>query len=105
MNIPAPIDNIFTIYSKSDCIYCKKVEILLNEYFGESSDENIHKNNCDLYLKDEKIKKSFMKFIENLANISPKTFPIVFYDGKFIGGFEDTKEYLKCKTLKFDEDF
>lgn len=105
MNIPAPVDNTFTIYSKSDCIYCKKVEILLKEYFEENGDKNIHKNNCDHYLKDEKMKKSFMKFIENLANIRPSTFPMVFYDGKFIGGFEDTKEYLKCKTLKFDEDF
>ena len=105
MNIPAPVDNIFTIYSKSDCIYCKKVEILLKEYFEGTGDENIHKNNCDDYLNDEKIKQNFMNFIEKFANIKPKTFPMVFYDGKFIGGFEDTKDYLKCKSLKFDEDF
>ena len=35
----------------------------------------------------------------------PKTFPIVFHDGKFVGGFNETAEYIKCNLMKFDVDF
>jgi glutaredoxin-related protein len=39
-----------------------------------------------------------------LISMEWKTFPIVFDNTQFIGGFSDTKHYLE-KTLKFNEDF
>ena len=108
MNIPEPVENMFTIYSKSYCIFCTKMELLLEDYVKRLDDSEIHeykKINCDKYLKTKDDKEEFKKFIERWANVIPNTFPMVFYDKKFIGGFEETKEYLKCKMMKFDEDF
>jgi glutaredoxin len=107
MNIPEPVENIFTIYSKSYCIYCTKMELLLEDYFEQLNDSEIceyKKINCDKYLNKDN-KEEFKKFMKHWANVIPNTFPMVFYDKKFIGGFEETKEYLKCKMMKFDEEF
>lgn len=101
MNIPEPSESIFTIYSKSNCIYCTKVELLLEDY----CDYDYNKINCDSFIIDKKDKEYFINFIEKMANVKPSTFPMVFYDKKFIGGFEEMQSYLKCKALKFDEDF
>lgn len=108
MNIPEPVENMFTLYSKYNCVYCTKVQLLLEDYFEQLDDTKIHqyrKINCDKYLEREDDKKEFKKMIENLVGFRPNTFPIVFYDKKFIGGFEETQEYLKCKMMKFDEEF
>jgi glutaredoxin-related protein len=40
----------------------------------------------------------------NLISMEWKTFPIVFDNGKFVGGFIDTKVYLE-NSLEFTEDF
>jgi glutaredoxin len=56
-------------------------------------------------LEKEDDKKEFKEFIKKMSNVNPTTFPIVFYDKKYIGGFEETREYLKCKMMKFDEEF
>ena len=108
MDIHEPSENMFTFYSKSNCIYCAKVEVLLDDYFEQLNDVEINKYkkiNCDKYLNDKIDKQCFINFIEKLANIKPNSFPMVFYDNKFIGGFEETQEYLKGKMLKFDDDF
>lgn len=108
MNIPEPVENMFTIYSKSYCIYCTKVELLLEDYFEQLDDSEIHeyrKINCDKYFEKEDDKKEFKKKIEIWAGFIPNTFPMVFYDKKFIGGFEEIQEYLKCKMMKFNEEF
>jgi glutaredoxin len=108
MNIPEPVENMFTIYSKSYCIYCTKLEVLLEDYFEQLNNSEIHeyrKINCDKYLEKEDDKKEFKEFIKKMSNVNPTTFPIVFYDKKFIGGFEEMQEYLKCKMMKFDEEF
>ena len=104
MNIPEPSENIFTIYSKSNCIYCTKVELLLEDY---SNDENVEykKINCDSYIETPKDKEYFIIFMEKMAKVRPSTFPMVFHDKKFIGGFKEMETYLKDKSLKFDEDF
>lgn len=106
MSILEPLRDIFTIYSKSGCSYCTKVELLLEDYI-ESGFEDVSyvKINCDKYLEDEDSKKKFKEFIKKIATVEVNTFPMVFYDGKFIGGFGETQEYLKCKMIRFDEDF
>lgn len=108
MNIPEPVENMFTIYSKTNCVYCTKVILLLEDYFEQldyfENNEYI-KINCDKYLEKEDDKKQFKKQMESLVGFRPNTFPMVFYDKKFIGGFEETQEYLKCKIMRFDEDF
>lgn len=74
----------YTIYTKKNCSYCEKVKILLNN-------EDILIIPCDEYL--EKDKEEFLLYIEEIAGIPYKTFPMVFLDGKFIGGFTETKKH------------
>jgi glutaredoxin len=95
---PEPTSNGFFVYSKTNCSYCDKVKQLF-----KSNQYSYSEVNCDDYLLDEKIKESFLSFIQLLTNREYRTFPIVFKDGVFIGGFTDTREYIDT-TLCFDQD-
>jgi glutaredoxin len=92
-----PLGSGFTIYSKSDCSFCTKVKKLLMEkeiFFLDVQ--------CDDYLKEDK--EGFILFMKKIANKDHRTFPMVFKDGKFIGGFSDTELYFD-KISCFDTDF
>ena len=94
MDFFAPLESGFTIYSKSGCSYCTKVKKLLLDkqiFFVDIS--------CDEYLIEDK--ESFLSFIKETANKDHKTFPIVFNDAKFIGGFTETQQYID-KLLYFN---
>ena len=95
MKIMEPFKTGFTIYSKSGCSYCTKVKNLLLEkeiFFVDIS--------CDEFLIEDK--EHFLLFIKERAKMDYKTFPMVFKDANFIGGFIDTQMYLN-KELSFDE--
>jgi glutaredoxin len=92
-----PFENIYTIYSKSGCPNCKKVKTLLEE----NNIEFIIVD-CDEYLINNK--PEFLNFITELTNKDWKTFPMVFDQSIFIGGFSDTKQYLE-KSLETLLDF
>ena len=100
MNILKPSENNFTIYSKSDCIYFTNIDELMQTNFCEYT-----KIICDDYVNDKFVRKEFSKFMKQFMEQSPKTFPIVFYNGKYVGGFQETEELLKYKTMRFDEEF
>lgn len=97
MEIPSPSKNQFTIYSKSGCPNCIKVKQLLKE-------KQIIFNiiNCDEFILENK--EFFLQFIQTLANKEYKTFPIVFDNEQFIGGFSETQDHVQ-KLLNFDETF
>ena len=95
MEIEEPFKTGFTVYSKSGCPNCTKVKKLLTEktvFFVEID--------CDDYIIEDKEK--FLLFIKERANKEYKTFPMVFNDGNFIGGFTETQDYFN-KLLSFDE--
>lgn len=88
----------FTIYSKSGCHNCSKIKKLLTEkhlFFLEVQ--------CDEYLIEDK--DNFLSFIENKIGKSYKTFPIIFYDGKFVGGYNEAVEHIEKILLSFEELF
>jgi glutaredoxin len=94
-NIHKPEETGFTIYSKSGCPNCTKIKKILLE----------NKNcfveiNCDEYLIENK--EFFLSFIKELINKECNTFPMIFNNGIFIGGFNETQEYLN-KQLCFDK--
>jgi len=95
---PSNEDNLFTIYSKSGCINCHNVKDFLNS-------NNIKYNviDCDEYLLETK--EEFLNFIELQAGKSYKTFPMVFYNKQFIGGFKDTTDYVNNIYNKSNLDF
>ena len=95
MEFLKPLKKGFTVYSKSGCPNCLVVKKMLNSYLYEI--------NCDEYILEDK--EGFLKFIETISETSYKTFPMVFYDGQFIGGATHTKEFIQNKLLSFTDNF
>ncbi len=89
MQIEEPSENSFTIYSKTNCRYCTVVKSLLNEHKLPYNEIN-----CDDYLAQDK--QGFLNFIKEKAKREHeyKTFPMVFCDGKFVGGFVETERLI-----------
>jgi glutaredoxin len=96
MEFEGPNVSGFTIYSKSGCQNCLKVKNLLKE-------KGFHFNiiDCDEYIIEDKEK--FLLFINKLTEKDVKVFPIIFNKGKYIGGYNETKEVIDKLTLSFDE--
>ena len=90
MNIPEPTMGI-TIYAKSSCGYCSRAKKLLPEAFVVD---------CDQYL--DKNKDTFLRTMDKLTSQSYRTFPMVFINKRFIGGYQDIKEYI---DFNLNEDF
>ncbi len=96
MDIFEPLETGFTIYSKSGCSHCTKVKNFLrdkNIFFSEVD--------CDEYLIEDK--EGFLSFIKERTNIEYRTFPMVFKDGNFIGGYAETHHHFD-KLLNFNND-
>lgn len=85
MNFPKPSESGYTIYTKLNCNYCVKTKNLL-------SDNNITIYECDDYLENNK--EEFLEFIKNLANKTHRTFPIIFKNSNYIGGYGDLLNLL-----------
>lgn len=97
MDFFIPCEKGFTVYSKSGCINCTKMKNILKEKNCEYTIIN-----CDEYLFESK--EPFLKFIEKIAQVKHHTFPMVFKDGVFIGGLDNTLSYMN-KVLSFDDNF
>lgn len=93
MNYEKPSEKDFTVYTKKGCPYCIKVKDLLEN-------EKVKFVECDPYIS--KNKENFLDFIESQAGGVYRTFPMVFFDGKFIGGYNETKTNYD-KFLAFKE--
>jgi glutaredoxin len=91
-----PKVNGYTVYSKTGCPNCLKIKKLLND-----SNAIVSIVDCDEYLIERK--EEFLKFIEEAAEKSVRMFPIVFFEGKYIGGYADT-EYHNSRLKAFSND-
>ena len=96
MEFEKPSDTGFTIYSKSGCPNCSNVKKLLK-------DKNLLFNvvDCDDYVIEDR--ENFLLFIKNLSEKEVKQFPIIFYESNFIGGYNETKEYINRLFLSFED--
>jgi glutaredoxin len=93
-----PLKTGFTIYSKSGCSNCTKVKQLLHDkgfFFLDVS--------CDEFLIEDK--EGFLSFIKERANKEHKIFPMVFKDGKFVGGFAETQSFIDKLLCFVNDDF
>jgi glutaredoxin len=88
MDYLKPMDGLYTIYTRSGCSYCKMVMELLKH-----EDPPVDEICCDEYIADSKPR--FFQFIKQISRQDHKTFPIVFLDGEFIGGYTETKSFLE----------
>ena len=81
---------MYVLYCVINCKYCDKAKKLLDEL------------NCDYVHYDVTSKKS--ETLDQLAEKTnnQRTFPVIFYDTHFIGGFTELKNKLDFEVL---EDF
>jgi glutaredoxin len=98
MEFELPAKNGYTIYSKSGCVNCLNIK-----NFFKAKNLIFNVIDCDEYLIESKI--DFLEFIKNLAQKDCKTFPMIFCDGRFVGGYNETKEHVDKNLLEFDENF
>lgn len=95
MNFPEPMTNGFTVYSKSGCHNCLKIKNILKE-------NNILfiEINCDEYLIEDRT--LFLSFIEKKIGKYYNTFPITFFNGKFIGDYIEVVKFIDESILSFE---
>lgn len=98
MDFTLPNQQGYTIYSKSGCPNCSKIKKLLDY---ENPKPVIV--DCDEYLLEDK--EGFLKFIETNAKKEWKTFPMVFYNGQFIGGYQEALKDYECRNTFIETDF
>jgi glutaredoxin len=95
MDFTEPKPNGFTVYSKSCCPNCKNVKALLKE------------KNIDFFLIDGdeyliEHRDQFLSFMKEKTGQEIKKFPMIFHDGKFIGGFNETLKYIDKEFVTFE---
>jgi len=93
IEITAPQSSGYTIYSKNNCPYSTKAKQLLTA---------AHIVECDVFLTAEK-KPEFLRQMDAFTGLQYRTFPMVFYDGEFVGGFTEAKVHFE-KQVCFAED-
>lgn len=88
MNLPQ--ENGYTIYSKQDCTFCIKAKKLLDD--DKHTYTTIY---CDDILLNKRIE--FLNFMAQYT--SQKTFPFIFYNETFIGGYQELLEHLTFQEM------
>ena len=91
MSFEEPLKSGFTVYSKSGCPNCRNVKNLLKK-----GNHDFHVIDCDDYLLFER--EEFLTFIEQKIGKEYKSFPMIFHNEAFIGGFAETETYLKSNV-------
>jgi glutaredoxin len=95
---PEPSRVGYTVYTKSGCPFCDKASTALQ---GVSFAKDVEWVNADPYLADPVSKEAFLRSIETFAGEKWRTFPMVFHEGRFVGGYTDLQTYL-AKEAAFD---
>ena len=83
----------WVLFTKENCNYCRKTKALLPEA------EQVP---CDAYLASSR--DEFLKQMDQLTGREYRTFPMVFHNGKFVGGYTETaKRFEQEKAFSFEE--
>jgi glutaredoxin len=96
LQIQQPSEYGFTIYTRENCVYCTKAKDLLKE------ESNVIIS-CDEYLKEDRT--SFINYMDLLTKKEHRTFPMVFHNGTFIGGYTETLKYFEQYKIFNNDDF
>ena len=97
INVPHPASNSYTIYSKSGCIYCTKAKELL-----QNEKPKLLYLDCDKFLLENK--EEFLNQMKNLIGREYRTFPMIFKNGIFVGGYTETKKaYEQSKLVTYGD--
>ncbi len=94
------LQNRILVLSKPNCTYCQKVKELFS-----SIQMVFFEYNCQHLLQTKESKSLFLEQIHSLANRPYATFPMVFIEGEFIGGYTDVGIYLEKQNAFEETDF
>jgi glutaredoxin len=84
----------FIIYTKQSCEFCGYLKKYLNSKKKTYEEIDIYKvNSLQTTPFEYHDKESFFKKLNEL--VIWNTFPIVFKDNKFIGGYSETKDFIE----------
>lgn len=104
IDIFSPASEGYTIYTKLNCKYCTQVKELLAK-----EPHNVVIVSCDAYLEPLASKESFLVAMENWCGREHKTFPFVFFNSIFVGGYTETERYVQrfhvLQDAMDDDDF
>jgi glutaredoxin len=89
---------LYTVYTKSDCSYCDKIKQLMDEY-----NETVNYILCDEWLVNNRI--LFLNIMRIKTQKDDVTFPIVFFEGKYIGGFDECEKKVRINPVIEPLDF
>lgn len=90
MSFQPPTIDGFTIYSKSGCLMCTKAKELL---YSKSLPYTMI--DCDEYLLEDR--EGFLLFMKDLAKKDVLSFPMICYNGCFVGGYKEM--VIQVETL------
>ena len=97
MSVPRPAIDTYTIYSKSGCLYCTKAKVLL-----QNEKPKLLYVDCDQFLLENK--QEFLDQMKTLIGREYKTFPMIFKNGIFLGGYMETKKaYDQNKLITYGD--
>lgn len=91
------LDKGITIFTKTNCSYCKKAKALLANW--ETDARIVY---CDTMLQTNR--SEFLESISSIAQTQIKTFPIIFIDKTYIGGYTELQKiYDKLFTKDLNQ--
>ncbi len=79
-----PANTGYTIYTISECNFCK----MAKEYIAKTK-KNTKIVKCDAYIETSRKRDEFYAFIRQYTSIPYVYFPMIFYNGKFVGGYKE----------------
>ena len=83
LQLKKPTNTDYTIYSISNCKYC----VMAKEHLG-----SVTVINCDKFVGSCRERDNFYNFMRQYTVIPYIHFPMIFKDGKFIGGLKELLE-------------
>jgi len=94
-----PTDTDYTIYSISKCKYCVMAKDHISKLsklskLSELNKKNITTINCDKFIMTCRERDKFYNFIKQYTVIPYFHFPMIFKNGKFIGGLKELQKPL-----------
>ena len=82
-----PTESGYFMYTKSHCKWCQKAKETL---------PNVVVVNVDHLLPDKNTE--FLAFVDSFSGARPRTFPMVYYNGIYLGGCTESVEHLAILT-------
>jgi glutaredoxin len=87
--VPLATTHGYTVYSKRECVWCERVKELL----ARETSSLVETIACDDALAANRLE--FIRIMKERTGLETIKFPLVFHNGEFIGGYNDTKQHLE----------